>query len=110
VVRRFRYCDESVNHLVQVLETQLDSSVQMLEKGCKRPQVVVRQLRRCLGIARRLQKLYPQKDWSLRRCMNRDELPWWRYEGIPRSYARTNWHAYKREKKMGETTKALDEG
>jgi hypothetical protein len=107
--RRFRYPDESLNHLVQTLETQLDSSIQMIEKGSKRPNLILVQLRRCLGIARRLQKHFPQSDFSLKRCMNQDELPWWKSEGIPRSYARTDWNKYKREKLAAEQTRSLTE-
>jgi len=107
--RRFKYPDESLHHLVQMLETQLDSTIQMIEKGSKKHKLIVYQLRRCLGIARRLQKHFPQRDWSLKRCTNQDELPWWKYEGIPRSYARTNWTKYKREKRMAELTQDLAE-
>ena len=106
-MRRFKYPDESLNALVQALETQLDSSIQMIEKGSKRPQMIMVQLRRCLGIARRLQKHYPQKDFSLKRCMNQDELPWFKSMGVPRSQARTDWNCYKREKRQAEVTPPL---
>jgi len=105
--RKFDYPDKSLNHLVQVLETQLDSTIQMIEKGSKRPNLILIQLKRCLGIARRLQKHFPQRDFSLLRCRNQDELPWFKAAGIPRSYARTNWTKYKREKKAAQETRSI---
>jgi hypothetical protein len=39
--------------------------------------------------------------------MNQDELPWWKYEGIPRSYARTDWKKYEREKHVAEITLSI---
>jgi hypothetical protein len=105
--KKFHYPDESLNHLVQTLETQLDSAIQMIEKGSKRPNMILIQLRRCLGIARKLQEHFPQRDYSLLRCTNQDELPWFRAAGIPRSYARTNWTRYKSEKKAAEETRVI---
>ena len=105
--RKFDYPDKSLNHLVQVLETQLDSTIQMIEKGSKKEGLILGQLHRCLGIARRLQKHFPQRDFSLLRCRNQDELPWFKGAGIPRSYARTNWTRYRREKKAAEETRVI---
>jgi hypothetical protein len=105
VRQRYRYPDESINAIVQRLETLLDGTIQMAQKsGPKRMTTIIYRLRLCLGCARKLQKHFPQRDWSLLRCTNEDELPWFKTEGIPRSYARTNWYKAKREMEIGIDT------
>jgi len=86
-----------------------DGAIQRIEKGNKSPKTMLSQLRIALGAARRLQHIFPQRDWSLLRCQNEDELPWFKTEGIPRSYARTNWNKYKQEKQQAQSTPSLYE-
>jgi hypothetical protein len=61
VTRKFHYPDRSLNHLVQILETQLDSAIQMIEKNSQKQHLITIKLRRCLGIARRLQQTLPHE-------------------------------------------------
>jgi len=71
----------TVNSQLQAIETSIDSCVQMLVKthqsnlAVKIP-LVVRRLTKTLGLVRQLQYHFPQENYSLRRCMNKDELPW----------------------------------
>ncbi len=109
--RKFKWPDKSPNHLVQVIETQLDSVIQRIERnrsGSIEKEAILGRLRAALGAARVLQQgPFPQTSYSLWRCRNQDELPWFKLYGVPRSRARTDWNEFKREKKAGREQREL---
>lgn len=100
---------------LHVMELDLDSVTQSIHKTPNLPKKAKRwlkQLHRALGMIRSLQAQFPQKNYTLTRCRNVDELPWekkkWLAEtGKPRSLDRIDWHKSKRQKLEKKTQKVI---
>lgn len=107
----------SLGNLILALEAELDSIQLQLqpryankEPFPRKPQKIRRQVRRCLAIARRLQAMFPQEDYTLQRCQYgggigkpHDELP-----GHPMGEAKKDWYIFKRKELEEKTQVKLD--
>jgi len=88
-LQRVKY---SLPDYLLAMDVILDSLSQKLRK--KDP-ILARQLRRALGLTRQQMHKIPQVNYTIKRCMNRDELPW----NGPRSIARRNRRSYWRRRR-----------
>jgi len=99
---------EDINTWLHEAELALDSVTQSMLKCDEvllwhRRRKHLKQLFLALGRVRRCQKFFPQKNYTLTRCMNKDELP----SMERRSYARTDWHEFKRRQRAEREQQAL---
>jgi len=102
---------KSINDKLQLIETVLDGYIQHLEKTGASGMWLGR-LKRALGSVRGLQAEFPQRNYSLLRFRNTDELPyevdlWLKLTGKRRSTARSDWPRFKRRKDVLEKTQRL---
>jgi len=101
----------SENELILVVDCALDSVTQQLRFKDKVNLVKIeRQLHYALKALRRLTETrygpIALRQYTLKRCKNKDELPW----NGPRSKARSDWYRYKRERKAARVQEKLSEG
>jgi len=105
-MKKYRYADQTINAKLHLAELMLDSVTQSMVKKPGQEKKWLRQLRRALGAIRSCQAIFPQKDYTLTRCRNIDELP----SMIKRSPARTDWHKFKRRQKAEKEQQILEVG
>jgi len=87
------------------MDVQLDS---LSQKYRKRDPVLARRLRRLLSLTRRQMCSHRQINYTMRRCMNRDELPWQGERAIARRNRRSYWRYRRHNREYHKLTEFVD--
>jgi len=99
---RIRY---SLADYLLAMDVQLDSLSQKLRK--KDP-ITAKRLRLLLGLTRQQMHKTPQVNYTMSRCMNRDELPWQGERSIARRNRRSYWRRRRHEREYHKLDEYFD--